>query len=88
MNIFEPLSFQPPSTLVARVRWLAASEPVSGSVRPKHPNHSPEHSFGRYLCFCSSVPYLRNDEQTSDVVTEITVRIALSPRPTSWTTSP
>ena len=70
------------------MRWLAASDPVSGSVRPKQPNHSPEHSFGRYLCFCSSVPYLRIDEQTSDVWTEITVRIALSPRPTSWTTSP
>ena len=33
--------------LVARVFWLAASEPVSGSVRPKQPSHSPEHSCGR-----------------------------------------
>jgi hypothetical protein len=56
MNIFEPLIFQPPSTFVARVRWLAASDPVSGSVRPKQPNHSPEHSFGRY---CASAPRCR-----------------------------
>ena len=31
----------------ARVRWLAASEPVSGSVSPKQPSSSPEHSRGR-----------------------------------------
>ena len=47
IHIFAPLIDQPPSTFVARVRWLAASEPVSGSVRPKHPSHSPLHSFGR-----------------------------------------
>ena len=47
MNIFEPEIDQPPSTFFARVFWLAASEPVSGSVRPKQPSHSPEVSFGR-----------------------------------------
>ena len=47
MNIFEPLITQPESVLRARVFWLAASEPVSGSVSPKQPSHSPEHSLGR-----------------------------------------
>ena len=47
MNIFAPLITQPESVRRARVRWLAASEPVSGSVSPKQPSHSPEHSFGR-----------------------------------------
>ena len=37
------------SVLRARVFWLAASEPVSGSVSPKQPSHSPEQSLGRYL---------------------------------------
>ena len=87
MNIFAPLITQPESVLRARVFWLAASEPVSGSVSPKHPSHSPEHSFGRYFCFCSSVPQRRIAEQTSEVCTEITVRIAEQPRPTSSTTS-
>src|SRR4051794_8933007 len=75
IHIFEPESDQPPSTRFARVFWLAASEPVSGSVRPKQPSHSPEQSFGRYLCFCSSVPHLRIEEHTSEVWTETTVRI-------------
>ncbi len=75
----------PESVRRARVRWLAASDPVSGSVRPKHPSHSPEQSFGRYSCFCSSVPQRRIDEQTSEVCTDTTVRIAEQPRPTSST---
>ena len=47
IHILLPLSTQPPSVLRARVFWLAASEPVSGSVRPKQPSHSPLHSLGR-----------------------------------------
>src|SRR4249919_4207406 len=42
IHIFWPLIDQPESVLVARVRRLAASEPVSGSVRPKQPSASPE----------------------------------------------
>src|SRR5437588_12600518 len=70
MNIFDPLMTQPESVFLARVFWLAASEPVSGSVRAKHPSHSPEHSLGRYCCFCSSVPQRRIPEQTNEVCTE------------------
>ena len=54
IHIFWPLIDQPPSVFVARVRRLAASEPVSGSVRPKQPSASPEQSRGSQLCFCSS----------------------------------
>ena len=60
---------------------------VSGSVSPKHPSHSPEHSFGRYFFFCSSLPQRRIDEHTSEVCTEMTVRIAESWRPISSTTT-
>ena len=41
IHIFWPLIDQPESVLVARVRRLAASEPVSGSVSPKQPSASP-----------------------------------------------
>ena len=88
IHIFAPLITQPESVFRARVFWLAASEPVSGSVSPKQPSHSPEQSFGRYLCFCSSVPNLTMPEHTSEVCTEMTVRTAESPRPISSTTRP
>ena len=78
---------QPPSTFFARVRWLAASEPVSGSVSPKQPSDSPEHSRGSQRCFCSSVPQRTIEEHTSEVWTDTTVRIAEQPRPISSTTS-
>src|SRR3954462_5591691 len=47
IHILLPVISQPPSTFFARVRWLAASEPVSGSVSPKQPSASPEHSGGK-----------------------------------------
>ena len=56
---------------------------MSGSVSPKQPSHSPEQSFGRYCFFCSSVPHLRIVEQTSEVCTLMTVRMAEQPRPIS-----
>ena len=59
---------------------------MSGSVRPKQPSASPEHSRGSQRCFCSSVPQRTIDEHTSEVCTEMTVRIAEQPRPTSSTT--
>ena len=86
IHILLPVISQPPSTFFARVFWLAASEPVSGSVRPKQPSASPEHSFGSQRCFCSSVPQRTIEEHTSDVCTDTTVRIAEQPRPISSTT--
>ncbi len=47
IHILAPSIIQPESVRRARVRWLAASDPVSGSVSPKQPSHSPEHSLGR-----------------------------------------
>ena len=79
---------QPPSIFSARVFRLEASEPVSGSVRPKQPSASPEQSLGSHSFFCSSVPQRTIDEHTSEVTTETTVRMAESPRPTSSTISP
>ncbi len=88
IHIFWPLIDQPESVFVARVRRLAASEPVSGSVSPKQPRLSPEHSFGSQACFCSSVPHLSIEPATSDVCTETTVRAEESARPTCSTISP
>ena len=34
----------------------AGLDPWSGSVKPKHPIHSPEANLGRYFFLCSSVP--------------------------------
>ena len=38
------------------MRVLPASEPASGSVRPKAASCSPLVSFGSHSCFCSSLP--------------------------------
>ena len=88
IHIFWPLIDQPPSVLVARVRRLAASEPVSGSVRPKQPSASPEQSRGSHFCFCSSVPHFSIEPATSEVCTETTVRAEESARPTCSTIRP
>ncbi len=88
IHIFWPLIDQPESVLVARVRRLAASEPVSGSVRPKQPSASPEQSRGSHFCFCSSVPHFSIEPATSEVCTETTVRAEESARPTCSTISP
>ncbi len=88
IHIFWPLIDQPESVLVARVRRLAASVPVSGSVSPKQPSDSPEHSFGSQVCFCSSVPQRSIEPATSEVCTETTVRAEESARPTCSTIRP
>ena len=88
IHIFWPLIDQPPSVFVARVRRLAASEPVSGSVRPKQPSASPEQRRGSQRCFCSSVPQRSIEPPTSEVCTETTVRAEESARPICSTISP
>lgn len=40
----------------ARVRAPSASEPEEDSESAYAATHSPETSFGRYRCFCASVP--------------------------------
>ena len=56
MNDFEPLIVHVPFSSVAFVRVPPASEPASGSVRPKAASPEPSVSFGSHSCFCSSVP--------------------------------
>ncbi len=53
---------------------LPGSEPWLGSVRPKQPIHSPEASFGRYFCFCASVPNSLIGTMTSELCTLIMER--------------
>ena len=88
IHIFWPLIDQPVSVLVARVRRLAASEPVSGSVRPKQPSASPEQRRGSHFIFCSSVPQRSIEPPTSEVTTETTVRAEESARPICSTIRP
>jgi hypothetical protein len=56
MNIFEPLTTQPPSRSSAVVRVAPASEPASGSVSPKAASRRPDARSGSQRAFCSSVP--------------------------------
>jgi len=87
IHCFWPVIRQPPSSRCARVDRFAASEPVSGSVRPKQPIASPVHRPGSSRCFCSSDPQRAIAEPTSDVLTETTVRTEESARPISSTIS-
>ena len=88
IHCFWPLIFQPPSVFSARVFSDAASEPLSGSVRPKQPSPLPSVSPGMMRCFCSSSPQRAMAEPNSDVHTEITVRAEESTRPISSTIRP
>ena len=56
MKIFEPLMTHSPSLSSARVRVAPASDPASGSVRPKAASFFPEARSGSHSRFCSSVP--------------------------------
>ena len=56
MNCLAPLITHSPSSRTARVRTLPASDPASGSVRPKAPSRAPEHRSGSRDSFCSSEP--------------------------------
>ena len=57
IHIFSPASTKLPSACsVARVLALSASEPEPDSLSAYAPTSSPVSSFGRYFCFCASVP--------------------------------
>ena len=56
MNCFAPFTTHSPPSSVARVCVLPASEPASGSVRPKAASFLPLQSCGSQSSFCSSVP--------------------------------
>ncbi len=70
MKTFCPeMRYAPPSR-TARVFWLAASEPASGSVRAKQPSFSPRASGWRKRFFWSSFPYFSIGSQTSELLTD------------------
>ena len=56
MNALVPSITHSPSSRRAVVLVAPASEPPPGSVSPKAPRASPEHSRGSHSRFCSSVP--------------------------------
>ena len=56
MNTFSPLITHSSPSSSARVRVAPASEPASGSVRPKAPSARPATRSGSHRAFCSSVP--------------------------------
>ena len=56
MNILEPLTIHSPSTSLAVDFVPLESQPAVSSVRPK-PQRCDLHKRGRYLSFCSLVPY-------------------------------
>ena len=57
IHIFLPLSFQVPSGCCsALVESPSTSVPASGSDMAIAPIHSPEHTLGSILAFCSSLP--------------------------------
>ena len=56
MNCLAPLTTQSPSSGLAVVLTLPASDPASGSVSPNAASLRPLHSSGSHSAFCSSVP--------------------------------
>ena len=62
MNCLLPFSLHPPSTLVARVRMAAASDPASLSVRAKQPIMRPAIRSGRNRACCAGVPNVSRPE--------------------------
>ena len=56
-----------------------ASEPTCGSVRQKHPSHSPRASGLRYVSFCASLPNARIGPHTTEFCTLTIVDVAPSP---------
>ena len=58
MNCFAPFRTHSPPSSSALVLVFPASDPASGSVRPKAASFFPEVSSGIHSCFCSSVPHM------------------------------
>ena len=87
MNCLAPLTTHSPSSSAARVRTLPASDPASGSVRPKAPSFAPEHRSGRSASFCSCEPKRWIGCVPSDVWAHIVMATLESTRVSSSTAS-
>ena len=70
VHTFCPLSSQPPSTRVARVRTPAASDPAAGSLNSWHQMTSWASADGTHRATCSGGPVLdqRQDDPAGDAV--------------------
>ena len=87
MNCLAPLITHWPSCRRARVRVAPASEPASGSVRPKAPRRCPEHSCGSHSFFCCSEPYRYTGWVPSEVCAHTVIATEESTRASSSTAS-
>ena len=65
------------------MRVLPASEPASGSVRPKAPSTSPAQSRGIHSSFCSSDPNAYSGHVPSEVCAATVIATLESTRPSS-----
>ena len=72
----------------ARVRIELGSEPLSGSVRPKHPTASPAAMRGSHCCFCSSEPHFQIANMASEPWTDTSERTPESPASSSMQARP
>ncbi len=77
MKIFDPLIIHScvASSKTAIVCCPLASVPAFGSVNPKAPIHSPLAIFGRYFCFCASVPNFKIGQLPKEVCAETTTPV-------------
>ena len=85
MNCFAPFTTHSPSSSFAVVRVAPASEPASGSVRPKAASREPLVSCGSHSAFCSSVPQRWIGIVPSEVCAAIVMQTEESTRASSST---
>src|SRR5919201_3412797 len=87
MNRLPPLSTYSSPSRTAVVRIAAESEPEPGSVSAYAPSHSPDASFGRKRCFCSSSPASFNPSDPSSCTAMISPLVAQTFETSSIATS-
>jgi hypothetical protein len=87
MNCLAPLISHSPCSSLAVVRVAPASEPASGSVRPKAASRSPLQRWGSHSERCSSVPQRWIGIVPSDVWAAIVMQTEESTRASSSTAS-
>ena len=87
MNCLAPLTTHSPPSSFAVVRTLPASEPASGSVRPKEASRLPLQSCGSHSAFCSSLPQRWIGIVPSEVWAAIVMQTEESIRASSSTAS-
>ena len=69
IQFFAPSMTQPSAVRSAVVTMVWASEPLIGSVSPKHPSFWPDAHGARTSRFCSAVPNFRTGSQKRELLT-------------------